>query len=235
MKKIILLALVVLLSLTACVPDFLNSGAQDAPAESVDVAATVDAAASTQAVETFAALASPTMEEPTAEATVEEVPATATETLAPTETATLEISETATETPEETLSAQTETVTGTPEESLSAETATITPTATNALPTLTPPISINEPPASVPRHKVKVRNNTKVSVYISLHGSTEGGYKPIVESPLGPWQKIKLTVPEGYYTIVVYVGSDPIIDHVYIHRSNTVEITIKEDSIKVVK
>ena len=231
MKKITLLALVVLLSLTACVPDFLNSDAQDAPAESVDVEATVDAAASTQAVETFAALATPTMEDPTAEPTVEEVPATATETLAPTETstATLEVSEAA----EDAL--LTETKTATPEETLSEETATITPTATSALPTLTPPISINEPPASVPRHKVKIRNNTKVSVYISLHGSTEGGYNPIVESPLGPWQKIKLTVPEGYYTVVVYVGSDPIIDHVYIHSSNTVEITINKDSIKIVK
>ena len=85
MKKIVFVGLVVLLSLSACVPDFLNLGSEAAPAESIDIAATVDSAASTQVAQTFEALSSlatPTMEDPTAEPPVEEAssPVAATET-----------------------------------------------------------------------------------------------------------------------------------------------------------
>ncbi len=234
MKKVFFIALILLFGLSACVPDFLNSETQDAPAEAVDIAATVDAAASTQAVQTFEALPTPTMEEPTAEPPMDEATATFTETATPSETATVEITETLDGTQ------VAETGTPTPEGTLPAETATKTlevtpePTATVEI-TATSPVSINEPPASVPRHKIKVRNNTKVRTFISLHGSTEGGYKPIIEYDLAPWQKVKIVVPEGYYTVVVYVGSDPIYGHVAVRSSNTVEITINKDDIKIAK
>jgi hypothetical protein len=234
MKKVFFIALIALFGLSACVPDFLNSGAQDAPPEAVDIAATVDAAASTQAVQTFEALPTPTMEDPTAEPPMDEATATLTETATPSETPTVEASET----PDGTLPA--ETATETPDGTLPAETATevldVTPEATGTVEiTATSPVSINEPPASVPRFKIKVRNNTKVRTFISLHGSTEGGYKPIIEYDLAPWQKVKIVVPEGYYTIIVYVGSDPIYGHVAVHSNNTVEITINKTDLKIVK
>jgi hypothetical protein len=230
MKKNVLIGIIVLLSLSACVPDFLSSGSQVAPVESVDIEATVDAAASTQAVQTFAALATPTMEDVSTESTIEKTTATATATeeLLPTETLTATMTETPDGTP-------TETATETPDGTLPAETATIEATATSIFPSPTSPIYANEVPDYIPRFKVKVRNNTNVRVYISLQGSTVGGYNPIVEYDLTPWQKVKLVVPEGRYAIIVYVGSDPMVEYIGVHSNNSVEITIKKDSLKVTK
>jgi hypothetical protein len=232
MKKIVFVGIIILLSLSACIPDFLNPDSQVAPVESVvDVEATVDAAASTQAVQTFVALATPTMEDASAEPTIDQATATATATeeLSPTETLTA----TMTETPGGTLPA--ETATETPDGALPAETATLEATATSIFPSPTSPIYANEVPDYIPRFKVKVRNNTKVRVYISLQGSTVGGYKPIIEYDLAPWQQIKLTVPEGRYAIIVYVGNDPMIEYIGVHSNNSVEIVIKKDSLKVTK
>ena len=47
--------------------------------------------------------------------------------------------------------------------------------------------------------------------------------------------EIKLTVPEGRYAIIVYVGSDPMIEYIGVHSNNSVEIVIKKDSLKVTK
>ncbi len=238
MKKIIFVGALVLLSLSACVPDFLNSSSQeDVPATPVNVAATVEEAASTQAAQTLAALATPTLESPTAEpttTTIEELASTETSTATVTETP--DGTETATETPDGTLSA--ETATETPDGTHLSETVTVTATlaatATSIFPSPTSPISINEPPNTVPRYKVTVVNNTKGRVYISLQGSTEGGYNPIIEYDLAPWQRIKLTVPEGHYAAIVYVGHDPMIDYVGLHK-NSVTIEIKNDKIKISK
>ncbi len=234
MKKTILVAAILFLALSACVPDFLNTGAQDAPVAEVDVAATVDAAASTHAVQTFEALATPTLEP-----VMEEAPATVTKTSAPTETATATSTETpdgtpGTETPEGTQPAEDAIVT--PDETvIPTETSAPAATATSVYPSPTSPISINLPPIDeVPRHKIRVTNNTKGNVYISLHGSTEGGYKPIIEYDIPRWSKVKITVPEGYYTVIVYVGADPMTGYVGIYKAG-VEITIKPDELKIVK
>ena len=239
MKKVFFIALIALFGLSACVPDFLNSGTQDALPKAVDVAATVDAASRTQAVQTFEALPTPTMEDPTAEPPTNEATATLTETATPSETPTVEASETpdgtetATETPDGT--ATTETATETPDGTLPAETATLDITATSVFPSPTSPIYANEAPDYIPRFKIKVRNNTKVRVYISLQGTTVGDYHPIIEYDLAPWQKTKLTVPEGYYAVIVYVGNDPMIGYIGIHSNNTVEITINKTDLKIVK
>ena len=242
MKKIIFVGLIILLSLSACVPDFLNPNSDAAPAEAVDIAATVDAASNTKVAQTFEALNTPTLEAATAEPVMEEATATdaPTEELPPTETATLEVTEThegidlaGTETtaPEGTLPA--ETTTEAPEETLVPATGTPEVTATSVYPSPTSPIYANQVPDYIPKFKIDVRNNTNVRVYISLQGVTEGGYKPIIEYDLAPWQKVKLTVPEGRYAVVVYVGKDPMIEYVGIHSSNTVEIIIEKDRVKI--
>ena len=228
MKKIVLIGIIILLSLSACVPDFLNPDSPVVPVESIDIEATVDTVASTQAVQTVAALATPTTEDVSAEPTTEKATATATEELSPTETLTATMTETPDGTP-------TETATETPDGTLPAQTATLEATATSIFPSPTSPIYANEVPDYIPRFKVKVRNNTNVRVYISLQGSTVGGYNPIVEYDLAQWQQIKLTVPEGRYAIIVYVGSDPMIEYIGVHSNNSVEIVIKKDSLKVTK
>lgn len=237
MKKTLLVGAIVLLSLSACVPSFLNTGAEEAPAEAVDIAATVDTEASTQAAQTLVALATPTLEPPTEEPT-----ATATETTIPTETATA----TLTETPDGTIPAETATETpdGTetvlPAESETAslvatETGTPAATATSVYPSPTSPISVNMPPAGYPSYKIKIVNDTKYRVYISLHGATEDGYKPIIEYDLAPWQRVKLTIPEGHYNAIVYVGKDPMTGSFSVHTNNTVEIIINKDKLKINK
>ena len=247
MKKIFLLAVLALFSLSACVPGFLGGGAEEAPAaEPVDIAATVDAEASTQAVQTLDALdalATPTMEPATP---TEEPIATATEMLVLTEEATA----THTETPEGTPSDEaemTETPDGTPVENTDEATATSeatatliatgTPaaTATSVYPSPTSPISINLPPiGTVPYHRIEISNKTKGPVYISLQGSTEGGYKPIIEYDIPKWTKVKVSVPEGFYAVVVYVGAHPMIDYVSINSSN-VSISISATELKITK
>ena len=239
MKKIFLLAVIVLFSVSACVPGFLGGGAEEAPAaEPVDIAATVDAAASTQAVETLAALATPTMEPPTDEPT-----ATAAEALAPTEEATATptespdaapTKESATETPE---GESADGAPATPEATATiTETSTPTAVSTSVYPSPTSPISINLPPESLaPRHNIKVRNTTKGPVYISLQGSAEGGYKPIIEYDIPRFATVKIEVPEGYYAVVVYVGKYPMVDYVGIYKNNQVSITIHRNSIKIKK
>jgi len=243
MKKFLLLGIVILLSLSACVPSFLKPD-QDAPAEGVDLAATADVIASTRAAQTFEALATPTMEVPSAIPPTEIPSATATEEPTATEAATTTETETATETPDGTNAAETASVT--PEGTLPAETETPdgtisltetgTPeaTATSIYPSPTSPISVGEPPDSVPRYKVKVINYTKYRAYISLQGVTVGNYHPIIEYDLYPWVNVKFPIPEGQYTAVVYVGKEPLIAYFGIHQSG-LTITIEKDKITIEK
>lgn len=242
MKKILFVGALVLLSLSACVPDFLNSSSEAATAAPVDIMATVEDAANTQAAQTLEAIAAlTTLATPTLESPTDEPTATTTEVVSSTETATPTLTETPdgtltiTETPDGTLPA--ETATETPDGTLPADTATATleVTSTSVFPSPTSPISINEPPASVPRYKIDVKNTTKVRVYISLQGSSEGGYNPIIEYDLAPWERIKLTVPEGYYASIVYVGKDPMINYFGVYKNNSVTIAISKDSVKVSK
>ncbi len=250
MKKILVTGLVLLFSVSACVPDFLKSDTSNTPAEAVDIAETVDAAANTQVAQTFEALNSPTAESTSAGIIVEEAPATetplftATVLSTETETATAD----ATETPSPTGTLATETASTTPDGTLSAETATETPngtlvpsgtgtieaTETSIYPSPTSPISINIPPKSVPRHQIRVVNQTKGRIYISLQGVTVGDYHPIIEYDLPPWQKADIRIPEGWYTAIVYVGKDPMVSSFKVRDSN-ITIFIKRDQIQIKK
>jgi hypothetical protein len=238
-KKTLVIALVILFSLSACIPDFLQSGTQDEPEEAVDIAATV---MNTEVAQTFEALDTPTLVEAT-------FTASPTETMLPSETATEFATNTATfeasETPTGTLA--TDIASLTPDGTLPAETATepegtISPTVTGTLeaeatsiyPSATSPISINQPPASVPRYKISVENKTKGKVYISLQGVTEGGYRPIIEYDIPAGGKANFKIPEGQYTAVVYVGKEPMIGYFGIH-AHGVNIIITRDKIQIKK
>ena len=247
MNKVILIGLVILLSLSAC------SSTDAVPAEAIDIAATVDAAANTKVAATFAALSVSATEDASVALELDEATATATEVILPSETPTLEPSPTATEaetesaTPDGILS--TEGAPATPAGTLPAETATIDPdgtlvvtatgtleaVATSIYPSPTSPISVNMPPDSIPRYKIKIINNTKVKVYISLQGVTEGGYHPIIEYDFDPWEKARFPIPEGKYTAIVYVGKDPMVGTFSIHSNNSIDIIIEKDKLKIKK
>lgn len=261
MKKSFLAAVLVLFSLSACVPSFLG-GAKEAPAdeapvaEAVDVNATVDAASSTQAVQTMDALDSVAKATPTlAPATpTEEPPATATETLAPTEepTATPEDAEVAdgaaidtedgataeadaeadsTETPVSDAATATLAVTAT-----EAITETPAPTATSVYPSPTSPIAINMPPQNLVGYRpVEIRNRLKGKVYISFQGVTEYDYRPVIEYDLPGFAKVRIHVPQGDYKIVVYVGKDPMINYVTVNQNTNLVINIRKNNVRIEK
>ena len=225
MKKIVFFSLIVLLSLSACVPDLLTSTEPD----SVDIAATVDIIVSTKAAETFAALASPTAKDTT---TATNTPsATATETVTPTETAT------ATETPTETLTTGTLATgtasTGTPAtETPDADGTPPAASATSIYPSPTSPISINQPPNDVPRYEIKIINDTNERVYISLQGTTADGNHPITEYDFAPREQVKLSIPKGEYTAVVYIRNDPMVEYFRINSNSSITLVIEKDKIK---
>ena len=229
MKKLILLGIIVLLSLSACVPDFLKPDSPDAPAESnsVEDAAPVDAA-TTEVAETFEALASPTIESiptdiPPATEIEESIPAT--------EAATIE----ATVAPTEIIAA---TITLTPDESAPpAETATETlaPIATSIYASPTSPVSVGMPPDDIPRYKIRVISEVKGISAVSFHGITAGGYHPIIEYHLSPWEKATILLPEGDYTAIVYIRNTPFYAYFNIHKNNKFTLIIKKDKIKLEK
>ncbi len=262
MKKNILLAVLVLFTLSACAG--LGGGAEEPPAadapvaEAVDVNATVDAEASTQAAQTMAALdaavqATPTLEPATP---TEEMPATATEAAAPTEEMTATPAEEAEADPEATPEADDAELTATPEgdetpaadddatatptlEATATEMAmTATPgaTATSVYPSPTSPIAINMPPQNLVGYRpVEIRNTLKGKVYISFQGVTEYDYRPVIEYDLPGFAKVRIHVPQGEYKIVVYVGKDPMIDYVTINKNTSLVITIRKDSLRIEK
>lgn len=242
MKKVIFLGLIILLSLSACMPSSLKSDSQGDSAEpvSADIEATVEAAVSTRAAETFAALASPTMNNVVPATNTPS--ATATKTTTPTETT----SPTATETPTEIVTTETVTVGTVTTETLTAEAvttitgtpATETPegtppvaSATSVFPSPTSPINANQPPDYIPRYKIKIVNNTKLRVYISLQGTTVDDYHPVTEYDLSPWEQARFPIPEGKYAAVVYVGKDPMVEYFSIHDSG-ITIIIEKNKLK---
>lgn len=259
MKKSLLVAVLVLFSLTACTGIF--GGGEEAPAveapaaEAVDINATVDAEASTQAAQTMDALDAAAAEE-MAKATptlvpatpTQEMPATATETLAPTEETTATPDEKAEAATEEDVTPTVEGAEPSATEEVSA-TATLAATATESVMTATPgatatsvypsptsPIAINMPPENLVGYRpVEIRNMLKGRVYISFQGVTEYDYRPVIEYDLAGFKKVRIHVPQGEYKIVVYVGKNPMIDYVTINKNTNLVITIRKNSLRIEK
>jgi hypothetical protein len=247
MKKIFLVAVIALFALSACVPAFLGGGEEETASapEAVDINATVDTEASTQAAQTMSALdfalATQTLEPATptdaplataTEALVEEATGTATTDVQ--ETSTIEVDLTGTPDPA---------TTATTEESLTlvatataAMTGTPAPTATSVYPSPTSPIAILMPPESlVPYRQIEVVNKTKGKVYISLQGFTEYDYTPVIEYDIPRFATVKYRIPDGYYKIVVYVGKEPMIDYVTVTKNTSLRIIIRRNELQVEK
>jgi len=248
MKKIFLVAVIALFSLTACVPAFLGGGEEEAPvAEAVDINATVDAEASTQAVQTLDALSTPTLAPTETQIPTDAPIATATETLSATEEVTATPTEEVGDTPEaeaETTSTPDGTTPEASTETPAEVTATVTPemtntpapTSTSVYPSPTSPVAINLPPENlVPYHPIEVKNTTKGKVYISLQGATEYDYRPVIEYDIPRLTTVRYRIPDGYYKIVVYVGKEPMIDYVQVNKNTSLRIVIRKDELKIEK
>ncbi|NOY99810.1 MAG: hypothetical protein GXP40_11525 [Chloroflexi bacterium] len=224
MKKSLFLALICSLLVSACIP-----GIPQVNNPPVDLQATVERMASTQAAQTLESLPTPTIQPPATDTPTLEptsTPLVETETATPTETdaGTGTPAGSPTETPDGTETP----TTGTPDVT---PTTTEVPTATEVV--LTPPLIINTVPPNIPRGRVKIINKAGVGAYISLQGAVEGGYYPIMEYDLGRWQQLKTKAPQGSYTYVVYVGAEPMIGYFGLHNANGVTITIFKNKVTV--
>jgi len=232
-KKFLLLSLVLALTLRACDLSFLNGAKSAAPAATAapsplaDLAGTAEALAATQASETPVSLSTPTMLPPTETPTptlepTEAIPtATATFTATPTMTLTpFLVTETATP-----LSV-TETSTPTP-----VPTTGATATATQPFPTA--PIIINTVPPGYPKGSVDLVNKTNGVIYVSLQGNVENLYHPIQEYEVPRHRTVKTKAPQGDYTVVVYVGKEPMVGYFGLHNRSGVTITIYDDKIEI--
>lgn len=219
MNRLAFVVLVAALALSACMPGL-------SPSSSAGSVATGQAAVSTYAAQTAAALPTLTLPPsntplPTATATQvpptnTRVPATATVTKTP-GTGTTTVTATLTVTGTITAAMATSTVTGTP------------PTATQT-PGLTPLAWGTQPPY-IHYGRVHLVNQAKRDVYVSFQCTTPEGYFSIVEYPV--YGRITVSVPAGRCEWVAWVGGRQFTGIVGISRWEELTMTFKKDSVTI--
>ena len=214
MKKFTVFALVCALALGAC--SALQAPTNAAP--TMDVAGTVNSIAQTSVAQTLTAQPSPT---PTL------VPDTSTPPIADASATSSPIPNT--DTPPADLTATIATATSGPEIIAS------TPTAAPGLPSLTPTLGVltfgTLPPAIVPYIGATLVNKSERQAYISLQVVTEKGGPTIIEYPVE--KVVKVQIPVGSYTYVVWVGGRQIVGNFKISKNDELTITIYKDKVVV--
>jgi hypothetical protein len=217
MKKLTIFALVCVFALGACLP--APTSPNTAP--TVDIAATVRSISNTAIAQTLTAQPSPT---PTLVVDI------ATPTLLVEASPTL----VNTDTPPANLTTTPATATSGPAD-LTAP-ATFTPTIVSGAPTLTPTLGIltygTLPPSNRPYTKITLVNKSKTQAYISLQVVTDQGYT-IIEYPVK--KTIKVSIPTGSYTYVVWVGGRQFIGYFNVAKGTEPTVTIFKDKVIVTK
>jgi hypothetical protein len=212
MNRLVLIALILSVALSACIPGF-------GPVSAGDSQATAIALAGTLAAQTMAALPSPTILPTNTPAPT--VPPTATN------TKTMAAPGTATFTPEAVN------VTGTTTVSVPAsETATSTSVVGSgtASPTdLMIPRSYGTQPPMVEYGRVRLINQSKTQVYISFQCTTPDNLYVVVEYPVGG--TITVSVPTGKCHYVAWVGGRQFIGDIRIGRFEEFTFRFKKDRI----
>ena len=216
MKKPAVFVLVCVFMLSACAPAVAPNSVPP-----VDIAGTVDAIAKTAIALTQAAQPSPTNTP---------VEITATPTL-------VEPSATnvpSTNTPVPNLTTTPATATSGPADSITPA-ATFTP-ASPGSPSLTPTLGVltygTLPPANRPYTIVRLINKAQRQAYISLQVVTDQGYT-IIEYPVKGTIKVK--IPVGAYTYVVWVGGRQIVGFFNVSKNDEPTILIYKDKVVVNK
>ncbi len=185
MKKLLLVAFSLSLTLSACMPAFLEQSAN--PTQTINMGATVAAPSAslpTQTLETPPTLTSTANNTATFVPTKTSTPVTPTETTAP---ATQATGTAMTRTPV-TPGFGTPTLTFTP----------VTFTATLGL------LTYGTLPPLVPSGKLLLMNKSHAQAYISLQCINKEGTLSIMEFPVGKWTEVK--IPSGKCDYVAWVG-----------------------------
>lgn len=228
MNRLVFVVLLVALTLSACVPGL-------SPSSNAGSVATGQAAVSTYAAQTAAALPTLTLPPsntplPTATTTQvpptnTKVPSTATVTKTPGNgTTTVTAALTITGTPP----TATSTVTGTPPSP--TNTVTGTPPTSTSTPGLTPLAWGTQPPY-IHYGRVHLVNQAKRDVYVSFQCTTPEGYFSIVEYPV--YGGITVSVPAGRCEWVAWVGGRQFTGMVGIGRFEELTMTFKKDSVTI--
>lgn len=222
MKKFVILAVAIGLSLSSCLP----APVTDAPASSIDINATVDVFVQ----QTLQALPSATTAPTNTLVVVTETIA-----IAPSVTPTVqaEIGVTSTGTlPTNTAITFTSTLTTTLPSTLTA-TFTFTPNANaSATETLHARFYGTLPP-KVPYNSIELVNKSKTEAYISLQVTLPDGSVTILEYPVGGLFAVQ--APVGRYKYVAWVGGNKITGSFVLDASTDLRITIFKDRIEVKK
>jgi len=220
MKKFTVLIVVCAFALNACLP----AAAPINSAPTVDVAGTVNAIANiantqTQAAQPFATAtpfqitATPTLEEPSATSTPVPIPNT--------------------DTPQPNLTTTPATATSGPAVN---PTAMFTSTLVPGSPSLTPTLGIltygTLPPANRPYTYITLVNKAHRQAYISLQVVTDQGYT-IIEYPVKGTVKVK--IPTGSYTYVVWVGGRQIVGYFKISKNDEPTLLLYKDKVVINK
>ena len=186
----------------------------------MDIAGTVNAIASTANAQTLAVQPSPTVAPVLDTATPPIVDASAT----PSNTAVVN-----TDTPQPNLTTTPATATSGTENPVST-----TPTAVPGLPSLTPTLGVltygTLPPANRPYTNITLINKAKRQAYISLQVVTDQGYT-IIEHPVKG--SIKVKIPAGSYTYVVWVGGVQIVGYFHVSENDEPTLTIFKDKVTI--
>lgn len=218
MKKIPFLVIVLSLSLSACLPAFLQPQATATSLAPISVE-DLQATATILAQGALQSQPSPTL-------APSDTPVAVIETNTPTQ-----------EIPTETAVPASPTLTATLGAAIS-NSGTTAPTTTSILavgstPTVgTPhPLHYGTMPPNLPFGKITLINRSKAEVYISLRCVTKDGYVTIIEYPVGGMAKT--TAPAGKYTYVVWVGGRQIIGEFTLDKSQDLTIKIFKDRVEI--
>jgi hypothetical protein len=124
-------------------------------------------------------------------------------------------------------------------QTVEALTATVSPTSTasndfNSSPLATETLHarfFGTLPPSIPYGKIWLKNKAKAEVYISMQCITIGGYKTILEYPVG--SPARVSAPAGKYSYVVWVGGRQILGAFALDSQEELTITIYKNRVTV--
>lgn len=219
MKKPLFVALILSLTLSACLPAFLqqNNSTKEAPQANVKETAAV--MAGTMAVQTIAALPTSTIVTPTKVVALSPTP-TVSATVKPENTATV------------TTSTAAATVVPSTSTSIPPNTPTRTPTPSSGLATTTLHVRFyGTLPPKLPYGFITLSNKSKAEAYISLQCTTTDGYTTILEYPVKG--TFEVNAPSGNYTYITWVGGNKMAGDFKLGKRQELVITLYKDKVSI--
>jgi hypothetical protein len=226
MKKPLFVVLILSLALSACLPAFLqqqpaaNNSTGEAP--QVNIQETAAAMAGTMAVQTIAALPTPTLVAPSKVVAIpptSTVPATINPGILVTTTL-----------PTSSPTATAVTATATPPVNM----ATQTPTPGSGLATPTVTLHVRyygTLPPKLPYGFITLSNKSKAEAYISLQCTTTDGYTTILEYPVKG--TFDVNAPTGKYRYVAWVGGNKMTGDFSLSKRQELFITLYKDEVSI--